>query len=171
MTLSASPASAARPRVTSTSPDRLRRLVRALASEPGAWASRVRYELDRRWYTLLEQDEDREIWLLSWLPGQQTGFHDHGGSAGAFAVASGRLEERAVRRGRPQLRGSALGTGAARAFGPGYVHNVLNVSGHPAVSVHAYSPPLAEMNRFEITSSGLLAPAPGNVPTTWRGTD
>jgi hypothetical protein len=28
---------------------------------------------------------------LSWLPGQATGFHDHGGSAGAFAVVWGTL--------------------------------------------------------------------------------
>ena len=33
-------------------------------------------------------------WLLSWLPGQGTGLHDHGGSAGAFAVVRGTLHER-----------------------------------------------------------------------------
>jgi hypothetical protein len=31
--------------------------------------------------------------VISWLPGQGTGFHDHGGSAGAFAVVWGTLLE------------------------------------------------------------------------------
>jgi TolB-like protein len=34
-----------------------------------------------------------DIWAISWLLGQSTGFHDHGESAGAFVVATGLLEE------------------------------------------------------------------------------
>src|SRR3712207_8332217 len=34
-----------------------------------------------------------QVWLLSWLPGQGTGLHDHGGSAGALAVVRGTLSE------------------------------------------------------------------------------
>ena len=43
---------------------------------------------------------EAEIWLLSWVPGQGTALHDHGLSAGAFAVAQGTLIERVVD-GRP----------------------------------------------------------------------
>jgi hypothetical protein len=33
---------------------------------------------------------------------------------------------------------------------------VVNVSAEPAVTVHAYSPPLTAMRRFELTESGLV---------------
>ena len=47
-----------------------------------------------RWYQRLLREDDQEVWLLSWLPGQRTGFHDHGRSAGAFTVVQGCLRER-----------------------------------------------------------------------------
>ena len=40
------------------------------------------------------------MWLLSWLPDQGTPLHDHGTSAGAFAVVDGTLTERIVAAGR-----------------------------------------------------------------------
>ena len=115
-----------------------------LAADRDAWLPRVRLDPSDRWYERLHRDGDREIWLISWLPGQGTGLHDHGGSRGAFAVALGVLQERdlgAVRDVRP---------GEARAFGPEYLHEVRNVSSAPAISVHAYSPPLTSMNRYEL---------------------
>ncbi len=138
---------------------RLGQLAGELASQPGGWLSEVRYCADRRWYHLLEQHDDYEVWLLSWLPGQQTGFHDHGRSAGAFAVAQGCLEERRAPRRRPETQGTLLPAGSVRPFGPWYIHDVLNSSDAPAVSVHAYSPPLTVMHRFETTGSRLLARA------------
>jgi predicted metal-dependent enzyme (double-stranded beta helix superfamily) len=101
-------------------------------------------------------DEEHEMWLLSWLPGQHTGFHDHGGSAGALAVARGLLLERAAPGGRPEPAGRVLSAGAVRSFGPAYVHDVRNDSACPAVSIHAYSPPLARMRRYETASGGIL---------------
>ena len=44
-------------------------------------------------YQRLTCDDDHEVWLLSWLPGQRTGFHDHGESVGAFTVARTMLFE------------------------------------------------------------------------------
>ena len=64
---------------------------RTLAARPAEWLSRVRLSADGRWYERIHRDDDHEIWLISWLPGQGTGFHDHGGSAGAFAVVWGTL--------------------------------------------------------------------------------
>ena len=66
----------------------LRGLVLDLAASPQHWLHLVRYDPARRWYQRLLREEDREVWLLSWLPGQQTGFHDHGSSAGAFTVVN-----------------------------------------------------------------------------------
>jgi hypothetical protein len=45
--------------------------------------------------------------------------------------------------------------GEVRSFGPRYVHDVINASVQPAVSVHACSPPLASMRRFEFGPDGL----------------
>ena len=72
---------------------RLADLVR-LAASAGEWASLVRYSEGERWYQRLERGENHEVWLLSWLPGQRTGFHDHCGSSGAFTVVPGELQER-----------------------------------------------------------------------------
>ncbi|GAA3932467.1 cysteine dioxygenase family protein [Actinomadura viridis] len=129
---------------------RLAETVGALAADPGAWVRRVRLSPDGRWYERLHRDEDHEIWLISWLPGQATGLHDHGGSRGAFAVALGDLEERDLGGARQ------VAAGQTREFGPEYVHEVRNTSTAPAVSIHVYSPPLAEMNRYDLTESGLV---------------
>jgi hypothetical protein len=89
---------------TTLSQARLREIVREVATQRAGWRSLVRYDPAQRWYQLLQQHDDHEIWLLSWLPGQSTGFHDHGWSAGAFTVAEGCLAERGARRGRPRRR-------------------------------------------------------------------
>jgi len=140
---------------------RLAGLVRAAAAA-GEWPGLVRYSEHDRWYHRLAQDDDHEVWLLTWLPGQRTGFHDHCGSAGAFTVAAGQLRERTVRLGSAAVPvGRDLATGGVRAFGPRHVHEVVNASAAPAVSIHAYSPPLAGMRRYELTAAGLwLAAAP-----------
>jgi predicted metal-dependent enzyme (double-stranded beta helix superfamily) len=134
----------------------LGQITRSIAARPQDWIDLVRFDPNQRWYHRLADGGEHEVWLLSWLPGQQTGFHDHGRSAGAFTVALGALCERAAPGRRPQPAGTRLGPGASRSFGPRYVHDVMNTSARPAVSVHAYSPPLAGMSRYELTDSGLL---------------
>jgi hypothetical protein len=47
-------------------------------------------------------------------------------------------------------------TGKPRAFGLDYAHDVRNVSLAPAISIHAYSPPLNEMNEYELDGSQLV---------------
>lgn len=128
-------------------------IARSLADRPEEWLHRVRLSADGRWYERLHQDEDHEVWLISWLPGQATGFHDHGESEGAFTVVLGSLEERAPGTGRTVTAGESW------AFGRDYVHDVRNASTAPAVSVHVYSPPLATMTRYEETENGLVAVA------------
>ena len=145
---------------------RLAELVR-LAAATGEWATLVRYTEDERWYHRLERGENHEVWLLSWLPGQRTGFHDHGGSAGAFAVAHGTLDERSAPGGLPSAVAVTLAPGSVRSFGPRYVHDVVNSSTRPAVSVHAYSPPLARMRRYELTRSGLVLAAVETAGERW----
>jgi predicted metal-dependent enzyme (double-stranded beta helix superfamily) len=143
------------PAVSSMSPAALRQMVAAIAAEPWQWRGIVQFDPERRWYRRLLLEPDYEVWLLSWLPGQDTGFHDHGGASGAFAVALGSLRERTVAAPRGLSRHRVLPEGGARSFGPQHVHDVGNVSCEPAVSVHAYSPPLTEMRSYELTESGL----------------
>lgn len=143
-----------RPRLSQA---RLTQVVASIAARPERWRDLVRYDPARRWYLRLELTDDYEVWLLSWHPGQETGFHDHGGSRGAFAVALGELQEQTVRPGRraPGLAVRTVTAGQARSFGPRFIHNVVSKSARNAVSVHAYSPPLPEMRRYELTPAGL----------------
>ena len=133
---------------------RLQQVVSGLAADQRQWLGLVRYTEGTRWYKRLIDGGDHDVWLLSWLPGQGTGFHDHGHSAGAFAVALGALQEWTAPAGRPSHAGVTMAPGAARSFGPWYDHHVINASAQPAVSVHAYSLPLASMRRFEFSPDG-----------------
>jgi predicted metal-dependent enzyme (double-stranded beta helix superfamily) len=103
--------------------------------------------------------DSHEVWLISWLPGQATGFHDHGGSAGAFAVVWGTLMERRVVGATTtgQVLAKPVGAGESRAFGPRYIHDVRNAATSAvAVSVHAYLAPLPAMTRYDLTPAGLV---------------
>jgi len=140
-------------------PAQLASIARRTAGRPAPWIGHIRFDPARRWYHRLVLADRYEVWLLTWLPGQQTGFHDHGRSAGAFAVAVGSLRERSAAAGRVDLCDRAVTQGAARSFGPAYVHDVRNDTTEPAVSIHAYSPPLSSMRRFDVTSDGTLRAA------------
>ncbi len=131
-------------------PEELANIVSLFASSDG-WMEKVRLRAEGRWYERLYDGPDYDIWAISWLPGQSTGFHDHGASSGAFVVATGILEEQ-----RPGERSRTMHPGKPRAFGPNYTHDVRNVSLAPAISIHAYSPPLSEMNEYELDGSQLV---------------
>jgi predicted metal-dependent enzyme (double-stranded beta helix superfamily) len=149
------------------SPARLGQIVSALAAQPDIWSQLVRFDAGRRWYQRLELADDHEVWLLSWLPGQGTSLHDHGDAAGAFAVALGQVRERTVLAGGRQVRHRDVAQGTARAFGPKHVHDVSNAFTGPAVTVHAYSPPLTAMRLFELTPSGLVQTATDVAEQDW----
>jgi rhodanese-related sulfurtransferase/mannose-6-phosphate isomerase-like protein (cupin superfamily) len=138
----------------SRTPEELADIVSLFASSDG-WIDRVRLRADGRWYERLYHGSDYDIWVISWLPGQSTGFHDHGASSGAFVVATGILEEH-----RPGERTRVIHPGKPRAFGRDFAHDVRNVSLAPAISIHAYSPPLNEMNEYELDGSQLVPREP-----------
>lgn len=134
-------------------------VVQRVADHQAEWLDRVRLNPAGRWYEQIHLDESHEVWLISWLPGQETGFHDHGGASGAFTVVLGTLLESRPSHltGSGQVLSKPLGAGGVRSFGPRYIHNVRNASAASlAVSVHAYSPPLSAMTRYEMTQSGLV---------------
>ena len=114
-------------------------LARAVAADGAQWAPLVAYDATSRWYHRLRTGPGYEVWLLSWVPGQGSGPHDHGPSSGVLTVLRGQLTER-TKRGN-----LALAPGALRVFAPGYVHEVVNDALEPAVSLHIYFPGLTEM--------------------------
>jgi predicted metal-dependent enzyme (double-stranded beta helix superfamily) len=137
------------------SPRQLAAQVRRLTAAPADWVTRVRLDAEGRWYERIQAGDVWEVWLISWLPGQSTGFHDHGGSAGAFGVVWGALDECFLQCGSGPLV-NRVSSGEVRAFGAHHVHDVRNsADSSVAVSLHAYSPPLSTMTRYDLTPSGL----------------
>ncbi|MBO0651699.1 cysteine dioxygenase family protein [Streptomyces triculaminicus] len=114
-------------------------LARTIAADAASWAPLVRYDAVTRWYHRLRTGPGYEVWLLSWVPGQGSGPHDHGPSSGVMTVLQGELSERSGDAHR------VLEAGAQRVFAPGYAHEVVNDSLEPAVSLHVYFPGLTEM--------------------------
>jgi quercetin dioxygenase-like cupin family protein len=121
-------------------------LARTIAGDRDRWAPLVEYDATTRWYARLETGPGYEVWLLSWLPGQSSGLHDHGPSSGVLTVLQGELSERALGVGGETRR--TLRADDQRVFAPGYVHEVVNDSLEPAVSLHIYFPGLTEMTPY-----------------------
>ncbi|MFJ7149724.1 cysteine dioxygenase [Streptomyces sp. NPDC100445] len=126
-------------------------LARSIAADRDQWAHLVRYDATTRWYHRLRTGPGYEVWLLSWVPGQGSGRHDHGRSSGVLTVLEGALTERTAHGTRVLTAGAAdtspHGGGGewGRVFAPGYVHEVVNDTLEPAVSLHVYFPGLTEM--------------------------
>ncbi len=121
-------------------------LVREIAADRDRWEPKVRYDALTRWYARLETGPGYEVWLLSWLPGQSSGFHDHGDSSGVMTVVQGELVERSLTHAGEGAR--TLRPGGQRVFSSGYLHEVVNATLEPAVSIHLYSPGLTEMHQY-----------------------
>ncbi|RKN38312.1 cysteine dioxygenase [Streptomyces hoynatensis] len=135
-------------------PRQLAATVRRFAARPELWRPQARFTSPERWYQRLEVTEDHEVWLLTWLPGQGTEIHDHGDASGSFGVVEGTLTERSFGSGGARER--SLGPGGLRAFGPDYVHQVVNDQTAPAISIHAYSPVLTRQSYYAQTADGGL---------------
>lgn len=140
-------------------------IARRYATDPASWTVPVRFDPVERWYARLTGTQEYEVWLLSWLPGQSTDLHDHGGSSGGFVVASGALTEEIVTDG--QLRPTVLAAGGGRQFGPRHVHRVSNQGSEPAVSVHVYLPALRRMTRYELVGARLRVAEVAEAGVAW----
>jgi Cysteine dioxygenase type I len=134
---------------------RMRLIARDVASRPSAWQHLVHMDPVARWHLRLCGAADYDVWLESWLPGQGTGWHDHGGSAGVMVVVRGELEERIPVLGGVVTQVRHIPEGLARPLRRRQVHELANVSLTPALSVHVYSPPLAATRGYVISPRGL----------------
>jgi predicted metal-dependent enzyme (double-stranded beta helix superfamily) len=127
--------------------DDLGRLVASLATRRDLWTPLVVSDRDRRRYRLMFEDERVDIWVLSWMPGQATGYHDHAHSNVALAALQGSVLERRLRAGEASIEQRLL-PGILRRGPAGYIHSVAHGGGEPAVTLHAYSPPLVEVGQY-----------------------
>jgi hypothetical protein len=130
-------------------------LLQSYVAETAELLPRAEPGLTKRSYELLELTDELEIWAIHWPQRQGLELHDHGGSVGALWVVEGTLEEHYVRPEVTLGRRSIVAGGGA-AFGPHYVHDVVNAQAAPATSVHAYSPPMASMTFYRQEERGLV---------------
>ncbi|GAA4943289.1 cysteine dioxygenase [Actinoplanes utahensis] len=132
-------------------------IAQEFSAAASAWPVPPRFDPVERWYHRLTLTDDYEVWLLTWLPGQGTEIHDHGGSAGAFYLHSGTLVEDtvSVRDRTPRVASRELGEGAGRRFGSHHIHRIENRSSRPAISVHVYGPALTSMTKYRLSPAGL----------------
>ena len=133
----------------------LRELVARIAADPAQWQQLVRRDATQRHFAQLWRDDHVDVWVISWANGNDTGFHDHDVSRGAVAVVEGELvEERLVVGGPPRvLRHRA---GETFGFDASHVHRMRQDAATPAVSIHAYSPPLWRMGAYVVDPDGTL---------------
>jgi predicted metal-dependent enzyme (double-stranded beta helix superfamily) len=129
-----------------------------IAARPGLWAEYVRHDPTQRTFRQLLRDEHLDVWLLCWSHDHDTGFHDHDLSAGAVAVVAGSVREERLVLGRSPEAPIArtADAGSSFQFGASDIHRVLHTGGEPAVTIHAYSPPLVRMGSYTIEPNGQL---------------
>jgi hypothetical protein len=80
-------------------------------------------------------------------------------------VVSGAVrEDRLVVGGPASTR--VVRAGESFGFEPADIHRVMHVEGSPAVTIHAYSPPLHAMGAYEVTDEGRLRRTPISAETS-----
>jgi len=148
----------ARPHGRDLTNEELLAVASAIAARPERWSHRVHHDQQQRTYEQLLRDKHLDVWLICWSHDHDTGFHDHDLSAGAVAVAAGAVREERLVLGRPV--GSPLArtvaAGSSFEFGASDIHRVLHAAGEPAVTIHAYSPPLVRMGSYTVEADGQL---------------
>jgi predicted metal-dependent enzyme (double-stranded beta helix superfamily) len=130
-------------------------LVTSLAAAPELWRPHVRHDPAHRTFHQLVDEPNVTAWLICWMPGQDTGFHDHDGSAGVVAVLDGEVREDRLALG-PGPASTVAGAGDLLRFGPDDIHRVAHHGTVPATTLHAYSPVLRRMGAYGFDEHGRL---------------
>lgn len=134
----------------------LRDIVATLAADPERWHHLVRHDTANRVFERLLDEPEVEAWLICWMPGQDTGFHDHDLSSGAVTVVSGAVKEERLRLGTLGTRSRVYLPGSTFDFTSSEIHRVTHAGSQPAVTLHAYSPRLRRMGAYAVARDGAL---------------
>ena len=125
-----------------------------LARDRGKWAHLVRHDPEQRIFAPLDAGPDAGAWLICWMPGHDTGFHDHDHSAGAVTVVAGQVREERIGADW-QVQGTTYRAGDVFTFVSGDIHRMHHVGTEPAVSIHVYSPKLHVMGAYAFGKAGM----------------
>ena len=98
---------------------------------------------DQRRWGLVASDERYEAWVIAWPAGTGLAMHDHDGSRAAVALVAGHRRERFRLDGDTRVRWWAPGD--VHVLPNDHVHEVINLGSEEAISVHVYSPPIANL--------------------------
>ena len=137
--------------------EQLERVVTTVAGRPDLFEDLIVDDGQSRWWLLLYRTPSFEVKLLTWAADQSSDWHDHGGSSGVFVVTDGSLFEMHRAGDHVNIESSIFDVGDLGSFGPDYVHDMVHDSGKPAVSVHAYSPPLTGFTSYTHSPFGFIA--------------
>ncbi|MGI8712501.1 MAG: cysteine dioxygenase [Solirubrobacteraceae bacterium] len=125
-----------------------------LAASPRRWRHLVRHD-DTRIYEQISDRENVNAWLICWSEDSDTGFHGHDVSGAGIAVVAGRVREDLL-----TVTGGAvsreLGAGTTFKVPATRIHRALHAGEGPAVTIHAYSPPLRRMGSCRVGANGVL---------------
>ena len=132
----------------------LRRLVGNLAAAPSTWSHLVRHDRRQRVFEQVLDEPSVEAWLICWMPGHDTGFHDHDLSSGAVTVLSGAVTEE--RLGLGSTTSNVYLPGDTFDFTAAEIHRVTHHGSAPAVTLHAYSPRLRRLGAYAVSPAGAL---------------
>jgi len=139
--------------------EELATLVEGLSLHSELWRDSVVHEPGERQFVLIARTSRIEAWAVAWMDGHDTGFHDHDVSAAAIAVFEGEVVDE-----RMSVTGEGLATthsaGATFTVDAGDIHRVRHTGDGPAITLHAYSPPLERMGSYAVSDDGRLQRTP-----------
>jgi predicted metal-dependent enzyme (double-stranded beta helix superfamily) len=138
----------------------LRTIVASLAADPLRWAHFVRHDAAQRVFERVVDEPAFEAWLICWMPGHDTGFHDHDVSSGAVTVVSGAVREERLGLGIGGVRSRVFVPGETFDFTSSEIHRVTHHGTQAAVTLHAYSPRLRRMGAYAVAQDGALSRHP-----------
>lgn len=127
---------------------RLRDLATAIGALREEWQPVVdAADGTHRHWRCVHEDAEVDIYAISWLPEQTTGFHDHCDSSFGVVCVQG-----AVYEDRPRLHGEVasmrLEAGGTTGGVPGVMHVIRHGEGEPAVTIHCYAPRLERVGQI-----------------------
>lgn len=106
---------------------------------------------------VLRVDDEVEIMLARWRPGQRCAPHDHGGAGGFVILLQGTFEERRFDWDAQDLvvaHSATLPAGAVTSITSDVIHDMMASDG--GLSLHLYSPPANSMRVFDLEHREVL---------------